>query len=45
MMHYCPKCPVKKLVVWQPRKQRFYCPNCHRNFTMREAVLVKGGKE
>lgn len=45
MIHYCPKCPVKKLLVWQQSKLRFYCPNCHRHFTLREAVLVKGGKE
>ena len=45
MMHYCPKCPVKKLLVWQPSKRRFYYPACHRNFELLEVAFIKGGKE
>lgn len=46
MIHYCPKCPVKKALVWQPAKMRYYCPVCHRNYTTFDLMrVIEGGKK
>lgn len=44
MIHYCPKCPVKKVLVWQPSKLRYYCPVCHRHYTLHEVAVIQGAK-
>ncbi len=46
MIRYCPKCPVKKALVWQPAKMRYYCPVCHRNYTTFDLMrVIEGGKK
>lgn len=45
MRHYCIKATCHQVfLVWQPSKRRFYCPNCHANFTRAEVALIQGGK-